>query len=132
VDAPEDGVMETPKRVGQGKSKLLNNAVIVGILLRNTYYLFNKGFTSSMNIAKSDRVQLQITRYAYSLFLSPTAFNKSPIFYLMPSLFFTYVSTGFTAIISVIVRDNKVYFVLLVTLISKQQEICPTVMMLIA
>ena len=54
--------------------------------------MFNNGFASWMNTAISDEVQLQITRYAYSLFLTPTVFKKLPIFQFMFSLLF-YVCT---------------------------------------
>jgi hypothetical protein len=46
--------------------------------------LFNRGFPSWMNTAKTDRVQPQITRYACTLFLSPTVFKKCPIFWYIP------------------------------------------------
>ena len=93
--------------------------------------LFNKRFASRINIPKSDTFQLQVTRHVYS-FISVTHSFEEISNFLIYVLIFYVLSRCFISVISVIIIDNTLYFVLLATLSSIPLEIFPTAMMLTA
>ena len=97
----------------------------------NMVTLFNKRFASRINILKSDTFQLQVTRHVYS-FISVTHSFEEISNFLISVLIFYVLSRCFISVISVIIIDNTLYFVLLATLSSVPLEIFPTAMMLTA